>query len=93
MGDDAGRQDERAAPAHLRSRLRWPRPARVSGRLLGRNQRVGELACDERTQIVDALAHLGVREVDLPCTPARVWRAITEAAAGPAARPDPGGSR
>jgi carbon-monoxide dehydrogenase large subunit len=31
--------------------------------------------------VVDALAHLGVRHVDLPCTPERVWRAI-EAAAG-----------
>ena len=29
--------------------------------------------------VVDALAHLGVRHVDLPCTPERVWRAIREA--------------
>ncbi|GAA5169900.1 xanthine dehydrogenase family protein molybdopterin-binding subunit [Pseudonocardia eucalypti] len=26
--------------------------------------------------VVDALAHLGVRHVDMPCTPERVWRAI-----------------
>jgi aerobic carbon-monoxide dehydrogenase large subunit len=26
--------------------------------------------------VVDALRHLGVRHVDLPCTPERVWRAI-----------------
>jgi carbon-monoxide dehydrogenase large subunit len=26
--------------------------------------------------IVDALRHLGVREVEMPCTPMRVWRAI-----------------
>ncbi len=26
--------------------------------------------------VVDALSHLGVRHVDLPCTPERVWRAI-----------------
>jgi aerobic carbon-monoxide dehydrogenase large subunit len=32
--------------------------------------------------VVDALAHLGVRHVDLPCTPERVWRAIAEARAG-----------
>jgi carbon-monoxide dehydrogenase large subunit len=32
--------------------------------------------------VVDALSHLGVRHVDIPCTPARVHRAITEAAAG-----------
>jgi carbon-monoxide dehydrogenase large subunit len=29
--------------------------------------------------VVDALAHLGVRHVDLPCTPERVLRAIREA--------------
>ena len=26
--------------------------------------------------VVDALRHLGVRHVDLPCTPERVWLAI-----------------
>ncbi|HEX4705464.1 MAG TPA: xanthine dehydrogenase family protein molybdopterin-binding subunit [Pseudonocardiaceae bacterium] len=29
--------------------------------------------------VVDALAHLGVRHVDMPTTPMRVWRAINEA--------------
>ena len=28
--------------------------------------------------VCDALAHLGVRHIDMPCTPARVWRAIRE---------------
>jgi carbon-monoxide dehydrogenase large subunit len=28
--------------------------------------------------VCDALAHLGVRHVDMPCTPATVWRAIRE---------------
>ncbi|UAL31618.1 xanthine dehydrogenase family protein molybdopterin-binding subunit [Nocardioides rotundus] len=36
--------------------------------------------------VVDALAHLGVRHIDIPCTPLRVHRAIAEAAAG---RADP----
>jgi carbon-monoxide dehydrogenase large subunit len=31
--------------------------------------------------VVDALAHLGVRHVDMPCTPERVWRAIQAAGA------------
>ncbi len=31
--------------------------------------------------IVDALSHLGVRHIDLPLTPERVWRAIDGAAA------------
>ena len=29
--------------------------------------------------VVDALAHLGVRHVDLPCSPERVWRALAAA--------------
>jgi aerobic carbon-monoxide dehydrogenase large subunit len=29
--------------------------------------------------VVDALRHLGVRHVDIPCTPERVWRAIQQA--------------
>ena len=32
--------------------------------------------------VVDALSHLGVRHIDLPCTPERVWRAIQQAPAG-----------
>ncbi len=32
--------------------------------------------------VVDALGHLGVRHIDLPCTPERVWRAIQAAEAG-----------
>jgi carbon-monoxide dehydrogenase large subunit len=31
--------------------------------------------------VVDALSHLGVRHVDMPATPERVWRAIREARA------------
>jgi aerobic carbon-monoxide dehydrogenase large subunit len=30
--------------------------------------------------VVDALSHLGVRHVDMPASPERVWRAITDAA-------------
>jgi aerobic carbon-monoxide dehydrogenase large subunit len=30
--------------------------------------------------VIDALAHLGVVHVDMPCTPERVWRAIGDAA-------------
>ena len=29
--------------------------------------------------VVDALAHLGVRHLDMPCTSERVWRAMQEA--------------
>ncbi len=37
--------------------------------------------------VIDALAHLGVRHIDLPCTPERVWRTITAARNG--TLPDP----
>jgi carbon-monoxide dehydrogenase large subunit len=37
--------------------------------------------------VIDALAHLGVRHIDLPCTPERVWRAIEDARTG--RLPDP----
>jgi carbon-monoxide dehydrogenase large subunit len=29
--------------------------------------------------VIDALAHLGVRHIDMPCTPERVWRAMNAA--------------
>jgi carbon-monoxide dehydrogenase large subunit len=32
--------------------------------------------------VIDACAHLGVRHIDLPCTPERVWRALRDAQAG-----------
>nr|MDT0657312.1 xanthine dehydrogenase family protein molybdopterin-binding subunit [Micromonospora sp. DSM 115978] len=43
--------------------------------------------------VVDALRPLGVRDVPMPCTPERVWRAIRDAGRagpGPQAEPDPG---
>ncbi|RLV49363.1 xanthine dehydrogenase family protein molybdopterin-binding subunit [Nocardioides mangrovicus] len=40
-----------------------------------------------QSAVVDALAHLGVRHVDIPCTPDKVWTAIEQARAG--TLPDP----
>ncbi len=43
--------------------------------------------------VIDAVAHLGVRHIDLPCTAERVWRTIRDAEAGTLAdswRPPPG---
>jgi carbon-monoxide dehydrogenase large subunit len=34
--------------------------------------------------VVDAVAHLGVRHIDMPCTPERVWAAIEAARTGDA---------
>jgi carbon-monoxide dehydrogenase large subunit len=38
--------------------------------------------------VVDALSHLAVRHIDMPCTPERVWRAIVAARSG-----EPAGGR
>jgi carbon-monoxide dehydrogenase large subunit len=40
-----------------------------------------------QSAVVDALIHLGVRHIDIPCTPERVWRAVEAARAG--RLPDP----
>ena len=40
-----------------------------------------------QSAVIDALAPFGVRHVDLPCTPERVWRAVHEARAGRASDP------
>jgi carbon-monoxide dehydrogenase large subunit len=32
--------------------------------------------------VIDAVSHLGVRHIEMPCTPERVWRAIREAQRG-----------
>ena len=37
--------------------------------------------------VVDALRPLGVRHVDIPCSPERVWRAVQDARAGRLADP------
>ncbi len=37
--------------------------------------------------VIDAVAHLGVRHIDLPCTPERVWATIRDAQAGTLADP------
>lgn len=31
-----------------------------------------------QSAVIDAVAHLGVRHIDMPCTPERVWRSIEE---------------
>jgi carbon-monoxide dehydrogenase large subunit len=37
--------------------------------------------------VVDALSHLGVRHIDIPCTPQAVWRAVHKARTGSLAEP------
>jgi len=40
-----------------------------------------------QSAVVDALAHIGVRHIDIPCTPERVWAVIRDAEAGVLADP------
>ncbi|MDN5895489.1 MAG: xanthine dehydrogenase family protein molybdopterin-binding subunit [Nocardioides sp.] len=35
-----------------------------------------------QSAVIDALSHLGIRHIDIPCTPERVWHAIEAAGAG-----------
>jgi aerobic carbon-monoxide dehydrogenase large subunit len=37
--------------------------------------------------VIDAVSHLGIRHIDLPCTPERVWSTIRDAQAGTLADP------
>ncbi|MET3804310.1 carbon-monoxide dehydrogenase large subunit [Nakamurella sp. UYEF19] len=38
--------------------------------------------------VIDAVRHLGVKDVEMPCSPQRVWRAIQDARAGASTAPD-----
>lgn len=48
---------------------------------------VGEAGCIASTPavvnaVVDAIRHLGINDIQMPCTPERVWRAINESGGG-----------
>jgi carbon-monoxide dehydrogenase large subunit len=47
---------------------------------IGESGTVGSLAA-VHSAVCDAVAHLGVRHVDMPATPERVWRAMRDASA------------
>ncbi|HEX5366594.1 MAG TPA: xanthine dehydrogenase family protein molybdopterin-binding subunit [Acidimicrobiales bacterium] len=54
----------------------WVNPLGAKG--IGESGTIGSTPAVQNA-VCDALAHLGVRHVDMPCTPERVWRAITAA--------------
>src|SRR5690606_40154527 len=59
-----------------------PSPSNALGvKGAGGSGTIGALAA-VRNAVVDALWHLGVRHVDMPMTPARVWSAIEQARRG-----------
>ena len=57
----------------------WVNPLGAKG--IGESGAIGATPAVQ-SAVCDALAHLGVRHVDIPCTPERVWRAIAARSAG-----------
>ncbi|HEX7166433.1 MAG TPA: molybdopterin cofactor-binding domain-containing protein, partial [Acidimicrobiales bacterium] len=66
-------------PAFERIVVETPTPLNELGaKGIGESGTIGATPAVQNA-VVDALAHLGVRHVDMPCTPERVWRAIQQA--------------
>jgi carbon-monoxide dehydrogenase large subunit len=57
----------------------WVNPLGAKG--VGESGTIGSTPAIHNA-VCDAVAHLGVRHIDMPCTPERVWRAIRAATAG-----------
>ena len=69
-------------PAFETSQTETPTPLNPLGaKGIGESATIGSTPAVQNA-VVDALAYLGVRHVDLPLSPERVWRAIRETSAG-----------
>jgi aerobic carbon-monoxide dehydrogenase large subunit len=69
-------------PSYEASNTETPTPYNPLGaKGIGESGTIGAMPSVQNA-VVDALSHLGVRHVDMPCTPERVWRAIVAAKAG-----------
>ena len=66
-------------PSYETSHTQTPTPLNPLGaKGIGESGTVGSTPAVQNA-VVDAIAHLGVRHVDMPATPERVWRAIRDA--------------
>jgi aerobic carbon-monoxide dehydrogenase large subunit len=66
-------------PSFETIRMETPTPLNVLGaKGIGESGTIGSTPAVQNA-VVDALSHLGVRHIDMPTTPERVWSAITEA--------------
>ena len=54
----------------------WVNPIGAKG--IGESGTIGSTPAVQ-SAVCDALSHLGIRHVDIPCTPEKVWRAIQTA--------------
>ncbi len=74
-------------PSFATAHTETPSPTNELGaKGIGESATVGSTPAVQNA-VVDAVSHLGIRHIDMPCTPERVWRAITDARAG--TLPDP----
>jgi aerobic carbon-monoxide dehydrogenase large subunit len=75
------------APALEVSSTETPTPLNPLGaKGIGESATIGSTPAVQNA-VIDAVRHLGVKHIDLPCTPLRVWHAIQQAASG--TLPDP----
>lgn len=73
-------------PSYITASTETPTPLNELGaKGIGEAATIGATPAVQNA-VVDALSHLGVRHVDMPCTPERVWRAL-RAAGSPEADP------
>jgi carbon-monoxide dehydrogenase large subunit len=69
-------------PSFEASNTQTPTPLNPLGaKGIGESGTIGATAAVQNA-VVDGLSHLGVRHVDMPCTPERIWRTIEQARAG-----------
>jgi carbon-monoxide dehydrogenase large subunit len=74
-------------PSFATAHTETPSPTNELGaKGIGESATVGSTPAVQNA-VVDAVSHFGVRHIDMPCTPERVWRAIRDAQAG--TLPDP----
>jgi carbon-monoxide dehydrogenase large subunit len=80
-------------PSFEASNTETPSPRNALGaKGIGESGTIGSTPAVQ-SAVVDALSHLGVRHIDIPCTAERVWAAVRDAEAGRPASPwrDPPG--
>jgi aerobic carbon-monoxide dehydrogenase large subunit len=69
-------------PSYETAHTQTPTPLNPLGaKGIGESGTIGSTPAVQNA-VVDAVAHLGVRHIDMPLTPERVWRAIQHGAAG-----------
>jgi len=75
---DYGFPSAAEVPSFVTIHLETPSPLNELGaKGIGESGTIGATPAVQNA-VVDALSHLGVRHIDMPCTPERVWRALQQ---------------